>query len=254
MIPVCPICGKRFIAANWPTLWGYRRGPNDYCSEQCMNVSINRDYKVLNKVLAKKRKGIIMKGKITLEMKKKAVEMAISGQSPLEYLRECGSKNPSATWLYIRQTLEKNDPEKFAQLPERLPKTAAEAMEGMKEAADKFFGVCADMGLKGIQTETPEQPTIKLDGAITIQAKDVGAVTVETPEGEFTDFGKAVREPRYTVTAIRYPEIGEFYFDKKYNEIDWRTPEGDEIGMSPTGWRILMKDMPEILKVLGVEL
>ena len=75
MMPICPICGKRFVA-HWPEHWVYRRGPTYYCSEQCMDVSITRDTKTLNDVLSKKRKKFIMKqGKIKDAMRQKAVEM-----------------------------------------------------------------------------------------------------------------------------------------------------------------------------------
>ena len=86
---------------------------------------------------------------------------------------------------------------------------------------------------------------------------------METPEsnklkvaviGKPETAGELKREARYTVTAIKYPEIGEFYYDRKYNSIDWRTPEGDEVSMSPTAWNILQNDLKEIMTVLGVEL
>ena len=49
--------------------------------------------------------------KLTLEQKKKAVEIAAGGGNPLEYLKECGAANPSASWVYILKCLEKTDPE-----------------------------------------------------------------------------------------------------------------------------------------------
>ena len=187
-----------------------------------------------------------MISKITPDMRKKAAEIAISGGSPLEYLKKCGSKNPSASWQYIRQTLEKNDPETFAKLPDRLPKTAGDAMIAMKEAADNFFSQCEDMGLK---LDTPKP----IDGGEwekmeTPESNKLNVAVIGKPETA----GELKREMRYTVTAIKYPEIGEFYYDRKYNSIDWRTPEGDEVSMSPTGWKLLLQDLPEIFQALGV--
>ena len=46
--------------------------------------------------------------------------------------------------------------------------------------------------------------------------------------------------------------FGEFYYDQKFNSIDWRTEEGDEISLPPIGWKNLMQEMPDILKALGV--
>ena len=55
--------------------------------------------------------------KLTREEKEKAVELAIAGKDPIGYLKECGAKNPWASWAYIKQTLKKAKPEKYAQLP-----------------------------------------------------------------------------------------------------------------------------------------
>ena len=55
--------------------------------------------------------------KLTREEKEKAVELAIAGKDPIGFLKECGAKNPWASWAYIKQTLKKAKPEKYAQLP-----------------------------------------------------------------------------------------------------------------------------------------
>ena len=108
---------------------------------------------------------------------------------------------------------------------------------------------------KVIETPEGEFAQVKIDGPIRIETPEPEKVKVAvvTPEGP-KDAGDLIRENRYTVTAISYPEIGEFYHDRKFNSIDWRTTEGDEVSMSPTGWKTLAKDLPEIMKVLGVEL
>ena len=64
---------------------------------------------------------------------------------------------------------------------------------------------------------------------------------------------KLIKLHKYTVTGIRTEEFGEFYFDQKFNSIDWRTIEGDEVSLSPIGWKNLMEEMPDILRALGVE-
>ena len=55
--------------------------------------------------------------KLTREEKEKAVELAIAGKDPIGYLKECGCKNPWASWAYIKQTLKKSKPELYAKLP-----------------------------------------------------------------------------------------------------------------------------------------
>ena len=55
------------------------------------------------------------------------------------------------------------------------------------------------------------------------------------------------------ISALRHQDLGEFYFDKKYNTIDWRTPEGDEVSLGPAWWKQMITDLPKIMKLLGVD-
>lgn len=55
--------------------------------------------------------------KITPEQKEKAVQIAISGENPLPYLKECGSDNPAAIWYTIRQAVKDTNPELYAKIP-----------------------------------------------------------------------------------------------------------------------------------------
>ena len=57
----------------------------------------------------------------------------------------------------------------------------------------------------------------------------------------------------WQTTAIRNARMGEFYFDRKYRTIDWRSPEGEEISLVPEDWKKLADMIPQILHVLGVE-
>ena len=61
-------------------------------------------------------------------------------------------------------------------------------------------------------------------------------------------------EDRCTTTAIRVEGLGEFYYDRKFKSIDWRTEGGDEVSMGPAWWMQLVEDLPKILEKLGVEL
>ena len=111
--------------------------------------------------------------KLTREEKEKAVELAIAGKDPIGYLKECGAKNPWASWAYIKQTLKKAKPEKYAQLPgddDRLgeevsfgAQTAPEAKQAAPEA-------------KAAAPEAPEPDVDYLEGFV---AYDPGE-----PEGD----------------------------------------------------------------------
>ena len=91
------------------------------------------------------------------------------------------------------------------------------------------------------------------------QVKVDGALRIETPEADMIEIVETPEKPKapiktYKVTGIRVENFGEFYYDQKFNSIDWRTEEGDEISLPPIGWKNLMQEMPDILKALGVKL
>ena len=149
MVVPCPICGK-LTAIYWPQFWVYRRGETYYCSENCLIVDRTRDVRLMNQVARERliRKGVEDMGhhKLTLEQKKKAVEIASQGGDQLEYLRKCGAKNPSAAWFYIKKTLEVKETEKKAEQAEK-PQLA--------EVADKVPEAIAVPGEDKQETEKP---------------------------------------------------------------------------------------------------
>lgn len=241
MMAICPVCG-RMKCIHWPEHWVYRRGGTYYCGEQCMDTDLYRDMQLLNEVKRRRKGMTLMSQKITLEMKKKAVKIAISGKSPLPYLKNCGSTAPDKTWYAIKAVLKEKDPETYAKIPDfrQKPKTAGEAMEAAKDAADEFFGKCEDMGLN-LGKDEVEIPEAKVPQA------------VEIPEEKPLDrIVGPCHIDKFLITAIRHPDLGEFYYDKKFQKVDWRTPEGDEISMSPAGWYNLLKDLPHVMRILGV--
>ena len=116
--------------------------------------------------------------------------------------------------------------------------------------------------------EAPEQaPTVKLSGPIRIETPEANKVeVVETPEGNSGLFhgtkGEKAAEKQEVnpvtlagleISAVRHQDLGEFYYDKKYNCIDWRAPDGAETSLGPVWWKQLLKDLPNIMKLLGVD-
>ena len=73
-----------------------------------------------------------MPQKVTPEQKKKAVQIAIDGGDPYEFLRECGSLNPAKIWGLIRAHMKEEDPETFAKIPD-LRKNGAKKRNENKE-------------------------------------------------------------------------------------------------------------------------
>ena len=53
-----------------------------------------------------------------------------------------------------------------------------------------------------------------------------------------------------TVTAIRVQGLGEFYYDKKFRTIDWRSGTGEEISLTPVDWAVLANRIPQMLQML----
>ena len=220
LFETCPICGKR-KAIMWPEFWVWRRGDTFYCSEMCLETSYVKDRNMIKWVYQKRKEATKMgHTKITLAQKKQAVKIAIDGGDPLAYLENLGSKRPDGIWYTIKEDLKKVDPETYAKIPDYRGKT--------RKPAEKPATVKVDGALR---IETPEAEKIEI-----VEAPEVQPMTYDGME----------------VSALRHPDLGEFYFDKKYNSIDWRTPEGDEISLGPAWWKQLISDLPKIMKLLGV--
>ena len=173
--------------------------------------------------------------KFTKQMEQEAVRIALEGRNPLQYLEKCGSMNPQQKWYEIKQKVKESDPETWAKLPKRIQRKDAvkpvETPEGEYSAADED-------PVKG--PVTPDELYERFDKFV--EVKDVQAPKITKP----------VSYDGYDVTAIRHPALGEFYYDRKFNSIDWRTEEGDEISMAPALWRELIEELPKIMDILGV--
>ena len=112
------------------------------------------------------------KHKLTREQKEKAVELALNGGDYLAHLKECGAKNASAAWWYIRKTLEKSNPELLEQINQKTGEAAEvevaeklplEAVAEVPEADPLAGFVAYDPGApEGDKTvlEKPEEATI----------------------------------------------------------------------------------------------
>ena len=107
------------------------------------------------------------------------------------------------------------------------------------------------------------KPTIKLDGELKIEtpeAKKVEIVetpenvvkVIETPQLKLKPGLRGLNHSDFEVSAIRHPQLGEFYYDQKFGMVDWRRPEGDEISMSPKNWKELYLLIPDVMGILRV--
>ena len=221
MIQNCPVCGKGFDIM-WPHLWAYKRTGNYYCSWKCLRTMDKE----------KEERPIMPRGTTRLgkPQNEEAIRIALSGGNPLKYLEDCGSKNPSAAWYNIKMKLKDNDPETYEKLPKKIQRkdakpTLADAMTGMKDAADTFFGQCEDMGLKlDKQEELKVFQPVKYDG-----------MTVREIEG---GFGRYRRSDVHDST----------YIDFEYTE------GADVISLTDKQWRSFMEELIHAAEILGVKL
>ena len=215
----CANCRKE-ISVLHPDSWAYKRHAGNtyifWCSWKCLRQS--------------EKEGKINMKKLTLEDKKHAVKIALDGGNPLEYIRMCGVLNAAEAWGKIKNNLKEKDPATWEKLPKRLPNPV---MDRKKEAP-------ADQVTKEAMKH-PEQPVVQIDGPVIIEKM------AEKPVNEV----KPINLKTFSISAIR-TGLGEFYFDKKFNTIDWRTIVGDEVSLTPAGWRELINTMPDVLTVLGV--
>ena len=183
----------------------------------------------------KETKDMADRPKFTDEQKLEAAQIAINGGNPYSFLKGLGAKEPNGVWFNIKKWLEKNHPDVYEKVPKYINRnakkleleaggnyeiSAKEAMDNIKEAADDFFDGCKKAGLS-IELAPEEVKPLSYDGL--------------------------------EIAGIRHQDLGEFYYDRKYNSVDWRTPEGDEVSMGPVWWKQMITDLPKILKMLGVE-
>ena len=99
MMVNCPICGK-LTCIHWPEHWVYRRGSTYYCGENCMDISIIRDTKLLNEIGRKRRKVLINMSDTRRYIKPAEREEALElcndrgKQAAVDYLTKIGIPNP----------------------------------------------------------------------------------------------------------------------------------------------------------------
>ena len=221
MIYKCAICGKEFDAL-WPDLWTYRRGGTFLCSWSC-----------LRKYDEKKGSGDMT---LTDQQKRMACGMALEGKNPLQYLKEIGVKNPTVGWTSCLNWAKKNMAD-FEKLPKRF---------GQQKKEEPKVELVYDESIA--EEYRREQEEKKAEQAVEM------APPPEIVENiEVVQIINGMPADDVLVTAIRMGSLGEFYFDRKYRTIDWRSGDGEEVSLMPEEWRRLAEAIPRMMQILGVE-
>lgn len=198
----CGTCGKDF-AVLYPHLWRFKRGEGAqkkfFCSWGCVREF---DQKGVEKVEMS-------------EKNRKAVEIALDGGNPIEYLKKEGSKNPSAAWYSIKAQVKEKDPETYAKLPgTRRKKAETDQLKPERNAEE-------------IRTEL----VINKEGMVI------------RPEGQPKDI--------FEKFEIRSVESGLIY--KRAEGGMTMILDGKGIFLDKRTWKQLAEEIPKALKTLGVE-
>ena len=166
--------------------------------------------------------------KLTLENKKKAVQIAMDGGNPLKFLKEIGMANPSASWQYIKKCLKAQSPEKYEQLTKEeddFPKPVV--LVGQDEVNSYYSdgSVKVNLTANNKELEKPEEVTIT----------------------------KPVNYGGFEVCQVRDPKTDDlFSYDRKHNMMGWRTEAGDDVVMTPEEWREFIGKIPTVMEILGI--
>ena len=235
MIIKCKTC-KKEKEVLWPDCWAYKKyighGMAWFCSWGCMRAQEKKQGKEAEEKMNNQ-----------MDMARKMVEAIEKGEDALEFLRRNGYTNPMKAYGNLRNKCREKDPELAARIPDRRfekkPEPKVElvydeeiAEEYRREQAQKKAAQEAkvtDEELARIEEEIMNLPPVK-------------AQLPEPDEGEM-----------WHVTAIRNKEWGVFYFDEKFRTIDWRHPSGEEVSLTVADWKRLPELIPQILRVLGLE-
>lgn len=183
--------------------------------------------------------------KVTLEQKKKAVDIALSGGNPLDYLKEIGSKQPAALWYAIKKVLKEADPEKYGKLPARA--NAAEP-ECWKPKAEPVTTCCARSTREGVEVpdELPEE-NLEMPAANENLPDGALGISAEILERMVT---KPLNYDGFEVTGLK-TEYGRFQVSNN-GYLFFGANADDELEMPIEIWRKFAEDLPKVMAILGV--
>ena len=235
MMKVCPICGKNRVIF-WPEHWIYRRGSTYYCSEQCMDTDLFRDTQLLKEVNSRRKDKKRMIKKDYTDLARDIVALKETGVRNAEIyslLNIKGYKDARSAYMHIKEWCKKYAPDLYEKLkPGQKPESNMTRMYTKEEEA--------------------KPPTVKLSGPIRIQTEEPEKVKIISEQKPLKPGLRGLNNSDFEVSAIKHPIFGEFYYDQKFGMVDWRTPDGEEVSLSPKNWKELYLIIPDVMGILGV--
>ena len=174
---------------------------------------------------------------LTNEQKARAVEIAMTGESPAHYLEECGVNNPHCSWWYIKKNLEKNDPETYARLPAKFKQSVRNS--------------------KAVETPEGEfaaPAVVKIDGPIRIETPETNKVeVVEAPIGGMCPPPEAKKKK--LINRAVEGEFGEYHYRSALGYLDFDPKDHTgTVSMTLDEWRGFLDELHRAAEDLGVEL
>ena len=230
----CSVCGKLHVV-TWPHLFPYRRGEKFYCSYDCMAIDETKDMNLIHQVRRERRMRKLAR------MKKDGTPAKRPGPKPKTAARpDVPVPKDGGDWekiprpaaeLKLDGAVRIETPEaKNVQVVETPEKgTLADAMLGMKAAADNFFGQFCPEEKKEEQPE-PERPA-------PFKYRVTG---IQTEVGEFW----VVREGKIKWVPGRLAK------EDPVMQVMW--PEA-EPALVPEMWRRFAEIILDVLDLLEVE-
>ena len=137
----------------------------------------------------------------------------------------------------------------------RMKKDGTPAKKPGPKAKKPTVTLIEESGAPGFDEEEVQAirdavPTVKVDGPLRIETEEPEKVEI-VPEAS-----KKVVPLQYDGYTVRCIEgqYGKFYWDCEYNRLDWTSPEGEEVSLSPQGWKTFCTEiMPKVMAILGVK-
>lgn len=197
--------------------------------------------------------------KMTLEERKKVVQIALDGGDPLAYLKSLGSKKPDALWYAIQSRLMDADPDKFEKLmnmrkpkePDELPEETPAADDTNKDSGEgqhTALGIRKDGEENAMRYENEEPQGWSKYAA---DAEDVrpGVVSKLTHDanGLRTESWRPLDKLGITVNGLLTP-AGDF--QSSGGRLSWTPYANPTVSMSFMDWRLLLRYLPIVLEVM----